>query len=145
MIALIQRVRSASVTVEAVTVATIDAGLLALIGVEKEDSVAQAQGLADKLLAYRVFADRQGRMNLDVRTVEGSILLVPQFTLLADTHKGLRPSFSRGADPASGRELFESLAEEIKLRWEKVATGIFGANMQVSLVNDGPVTFWLQV
>lgn len=145
MIALIQRVTRASVSIEGQTTATIKHGLLALIGVEKSDSPDLASELADKILHYRVFSDDAGKMNLDVQQASGQILLVPQFTLVADTRKGRRPGFSSGASPAQGRELFDCLVRAVSDSGVHTGTGTFGADMQVMLVNDGPVTFWLQV
>lgn len=145
MIALIQRVSEASVSIKSTRTAGIGKGLLALIGVEKTDSNDTAAQLADKILSYRVFPDETGRMNLDVKTSGGQILLVPQFTLVADTHKGRRPGFSSGASPELGRELFERLVVNVQSTGIEVGTGTFGADMQVGLINDGPVTFWLQV
>ena len=145
MIGLLQRVSSASVTVDDETIASIGQGLLVLVGVERDDAVAQTQRLAERLLSYRVFGDAEGRMNLDVTQIGGGVLLVPQFTLVADTRKGNRPSFSSAADPAHGRLLFDELIEQLKGRWKNVSAGQFGANMSVQLTNQGPVTFWLQV
>ena len=145
LIGLLQRVSSASVTVNNETIASIGQGLLVLVGIEREDAVAQTERLAERLLNYRVFEDSEGRMNLDVTQVGGGVLLVPQFTLVADTGKGNRPSFSSAADPEHGRTLFDELVEQLKSRWTDVAAGQFGANMAVQLVNQGPVTFWLQV
>jgi len=145
MIGLLQRVSSANVTVNDKTIASIDQGLLVLVGVERDDAVAQTQRLAERLLSYRVFEDSEGRMNLDVTQIGGGVLLVPQFTLVADTRKGNRPSFSAAADPAHGSSLFDELIEQLKGRWKDVAAGQFGANMAVQLTNQGPVTFWLQV
>ena len=145
LIGLLQRVSSASVTVNEKTIASIDQGLLVLVGIEREDTVAQTERLAERLLNYRVFEDSEGRMNLDVTQVGGGVLLVPQFTLVADTRKGNRPSFSSAADPAHGKALFDELIVQFKGRWKNVAAGQFGANMAVQLVNQGPVTFWLQV
>lgn len=116
-----------------------------LIGVEQKDTEAEADRLVKRLLGYRVFADPDGRMNLSVSDVRGGLLLVPQFTLAADTHKGTRPSFSSAADPDEGRRLFEYVVEQARCSHSPVAIGSFGADMQVSLTNDGPVTFWLQV
>ena len=144
MIALIQRVTEACVAVDGEAIATIGPGLLALIGVEKADTQAQAGRLAERLLAYRVFPDADGRMNLSVTAAAGSVLLVPQFTLAADTGRGNRPSFGRAAPPQVGQRLFEVLTAEVAQTLPGVQTGRFGANMQVTLVNDGPVTFWLQ-
>jgi D-tyrosyl-tRNA(Tyr) deacylase len=145
MIALIQRVSEASVSIDSTRIANISTGLLALIGVEKSDTPETAALLADKILTYRVFPDEAGKMNLDLKMSSGQILLVPQFTLVADTHKGRRPGFSSGASPALGRELFDKLVKDVSATGIKVGTGTFGADMQVALVNDGPVTFWLQV
>ena len=145
MIGLIQRVREASVTVDAEEVGAIGPGLLVLVGVARTDTPAAATRLADKLLRYRVFADSAGRMNLSVRDVGGSVLLVPQFTLVADTSAGLRPSFSSAAPPDVGAALFRALVEHVAASGVPHACGRFGANMQVTLTNDGPVTFWLDV
>ncbi|MDC8805156.1 D-aminoacyl-tRNA deacylase [Halomonas pacifica] len=144
MRALIQRVRHARVVVAGQEVGAIDQGLLALVGVEKGDDQARADKLLHKLLHYRVFSDEAGKMNRDLRQVEGGLLLVSQFTLAADTRKGLRPSFSSAAPPAEGEALFDHLVTRARAAWPKVATGEFGADMQVELVNDGPVTFLLQ-
>jgi len=146
MIGLLQRVTQASVTVGGEEVAAIDAGLLVLIGVEKGDGAAQAERLLERLLGYRVFPDDAGRMNRSLEDTGGQLLLVPQFTLPADTRKGTRPSFTPAAPPEEGERLFgELLARARTRRGDRVAAGIFGADMQVSLTNDGPVTFWLQV
>ncbi len=146
MIGLLQRVTSASVTVQDERIAEIAAGLLVLVGVEREDTPAKADRLLQRLLAYRVFSDDQGKMNLSLTETTGGLLLVPQFTLVADTRKGNRPGFSSGASPQLGQELFGYLNN---IALEKhigiVASGQFGADMQVALCNDGPVTFWLQV
>ena len=144
MIALIQRVTSASVRIAGEEVAVIGQGVLALIGVERGDGEAQALRLAERVVAYRIFADAQGRMNLSLKDIGGELLAVPQFTLAADTNSGRRPSFSSAAAPADGEALFIKFAEKAA-EAVHVATGRFGADMQVSLVNDGPVTFWLQV
>lgn len=144
MKALIQRVRRASVEVEGDIVGSIDHGLLALVGVEKRDDAASVEKLLHKLLHYRVFSDADGKMNQNLQQVNGGLLLVSQFTLAADTHKGLRPSFSSAAPPAQGEELFNLLVSQAQTAWPNVATGEFGANMQVALVNDGPVTFLLE-
>ncbi|MCA1772689.1 MAG: D-tyrosyl-tRNA(Tyr) deacylase [Halomonas sp.] len=144
MKALIQRVTRASVDVEGDTVGAIDHGLLALVGVEKGDSHADADKLLHKLLNYRVFSDAEGKMNLNVQQVAGGLLLVSQFTLAADTRKGLRPSFSSAAPPEDSEQLFDYLVIQAQAAWQNVATGEFGGNMQVSLVNDGPVTFLLE-
>ncbi|ALM51005.1 D-aminoacyl-tRNA deacylase [Halomonas huangheensis] len=144
MKALIQRVRRASVDVDERSVGAIDNGLLALVGVEKGDDEAAAQRLLHKLLHYRVFSDDDGKMNLNLQQAGGGLLLVSQFTLAADTHKGLRPSFSSAAPPADGERLFHYLLDQAQQQWSNVASGEFGANMQVSLINDGPVTFLLE-
>jgi D-aminoacyl-tRNA deacylase len=145
LIALIQRVAGASVAVGGETVGEIGAGMLVLLGVERGDSDAEAARLAERVLGYRIFADTAGKMNLSVKDVQGGLLVVPQFTLVADTNSGTRPSFSSGASPAEGEKLYQVFVSEVKKRHAQVATGRFGAYMQVSLVNDGPVTFWLQV
>lgn len=145
MIGLIQRVSEASVAVEERTIAQIGRGLLVLVGVEKQDDETTAQRLLDRLLGYRVFPDADGKMNLSLTDIGGDLLLVPQFTLAADTRKGTRPSFSSAASPELGAALFEYFVSAARARHPKVETGRFGADMKVSLVNDGPVTFWLQV
>jgi D-aminoacyl-tRNA deacylase len=144
MIALIQRVTSASVRVEGRTIGAIDAGLLALIGVVQGDDGARADRLLQRLLDYRAFADAAGRMNLSLRQVTGGLLLVPQFTLAADTDRGNRASFTRAAAPAEAAALFEYLLGQARQAHAPVAAGQFGAHMQVSLINDGPVTYWLE-
>lgn len=144
MIALIQRVRRAHVEVDDETVGAIDAGLLALVAVQPGDGEAQVQRMLERLLAYRVFADANDRMNRSLTDVVGGLLLVSQFTLAADTNKGLRPSFTSAASPEQGLLWFNRLVELARARHLVVATGRYGANMQVHLVNDGPVTFWLQ-
>ncbi|WP_018607743.1 D-aminoacyl-tRNA deacylase [Uliginosibacterium gangwonense] len=144
MIALIQRVRSASVEVDGQIVGKIGSGLLALIGVQKEDDAAKADRLLKKLLNYRVFADDEQRMNRSLRDTSGGLLLVSQFTLAADTHKGARPSFSSAATPDDARTLFDYLLARAQGCHPVVETGRFGTDMQVSLINDGPVTFWLE-
>jgi D-tyrosyl-tRNA(Tyr) deacylase len=141
LIALIQRVAEASVTVGDETVGAIGPGILALVGVERDDGQAQAERLARKVLAYRIFPDSAGKMNLSLEETGGALLAVPQFTLVADTNSGTRPSFSSGASPQDGARLFDKFVEFSKAG----ARGRFGAHMRVSLVNDGPVTFWLQV
>lgn len=145
MIALIQRVREASVRVEGVSVGEIHTGILAFIAVEKGDTEAEAEKLADRLLNYRIFPDATDRMNLSLKDVEGGLLLVSQFTLAADTRKGLRPSFAPAATPSEGLRLFSFLCELAKRQYLHVSTGQFGADMQVSLINDGPVTFQLRI
>ncbi|ASJ76479.1 D-aminoacyl-tRNA deacylase [Granulosicoccus antarcticus] len=144
MIALIQRVTEASVTIEGQISAYIGAGMLTLIGIEKSDTHKNVAELAERILSYRLFSDEQGKMNLDVRASGGGVLLVPQFTLVADTHKGRRPGFSSAAPPAQACELFSALVSVVSTESLPVGQGTFGADMKVSLVNDGPVTFWLQ-
>ena len=144
MIGLLQRVRRAAVEVAGETVASIGPGLLVLVGVQPGDGEAQAERLLERLLGYRVFSDAHGRMNLSLRDTGGGLLLVPQFTLAADTAKGSRPSFTTAAEPAQAKILFWSLVARARKEWPETGSGIFGADMQVSLVNDGPVTFWLQ-
>ena len=144
MIALLQRVASASVSVNGERVAEIGHGLLALIGVEKQDNAAKAARLVERILGYRIFADAEGKMNLNVCDVDGGVLLVPQFTLAADTNKGMRPSFSRAADAETGRAMFDTVVDIMQRNTGRVQQGRFGADMSVQLVNDGPVTFWLQ-
>lgn len=145
MIALLQRVSDASVVVADETIARIGKGILVLLAVEREDSEAEAERMAHRLLHFRLFADVTGRMNLDVREAEGSLLLVPQFTLAADTSRGHRPSFGRAAEPERGRALFERLLGVLDASDVPVGRGQFGAEMQVALTNDGPVTFWLRL
>lgn len=145
MIGLLQRTKWAKVSVEGAPVAAIGPGLLVLIGVERGDSAAGAERLAERLLAYRVFADAAGRMNRSVMDVTGELLLVPQFTLAADTSHGNRPGFEPAAPPDEGRALFEHLVNAARSRWHRVQTGQFGAEMEVELVNSGPVTFSLRV
>ena len=143
MKALIQRVKRASVEVKGEIVGSIDHGLLALVGVEKHDDAASVGKMLHKLLHYRVFSDADGKMNQNLQQVNGGLLLVSQFTLAADTCKGLRPSFSSAAPPAQGEALFNLLVAQAGTAWPRVATGEFGADMQVALINDGPVTFLL--
>jgi D-aminoacyl-tRNA deacylase len=145
MIALIQRVSQARVRVAGDVVGEIGVGLLALVCAERDDSEREPEALLSKLLAYRVFPDAVGRMNLSVRDVAGGLLLVSQFTLAADTNSGTRPSFTPAAAPELGRRLFDLFVERARASHPQVATGEFGAMMQVELINDGPVTFWLQV
>ena len=144
MIALIQRVTQGRVTVDGASVGAIGAGLVALVCAERDDSEAQADALVSKVLGYRVFEDDHGKMNLSVRDVDGGLLAVPQFTLAADTRSGARPSFSPAAPPERGERLFHRFVEHARARHGRVEAGRFGASMQVQLVNDGPVTFWLQ-
>ena len=145
MIGLLQRVSDARVEVDSRIIARIDNGLLVLIGIEKTDTEKTADRLLERLLGYRVFPDDEGRMNRSLADIGGGLLLVPQFTLAADTRKGTRPSFSSAAQPELGTRLFEYLLAEAQSRHPITAAGRFGAAMQVSLTNDGPVTFWLQV
>lgn len=145
MIGLLQRVTQAKVDVAGETVGKIDQGLLVLIGVEKGDTEKQADRLLERLLGYRVFADDEDKMNLSVSDINGGLLLVSQFTLPADTQKGMRPSFSSAAAPEDGKRLYNYLVEKSHSKHNKVETGIFAADMQITLTNDGPVTFWLQV
>jgi D-tyrosyl-tRNA(Tyr) deacylase len=145
MIGLLQRVTSAEVTVKERSIAKIRRGLLVLVGVEKDDTENEARRLAERLAGYRVFPDGDGKMNLSLADIGGEILLVPQFTLAADTNSGMRPSFHRAAEPGLGRRLFDYLCGHVEQRQLMVRRGEFGADMQVSLVNDGPVTFWLRV
>jgi D-tyrosyl-tRNA(Tyr) deacylase len=140
LITLLQRVTQASVSVDGKVIASIGRGILALVGVERGDSEAEADRLAEKIMAFRIFPDDAGKMNRSLRDVGGELLAVPQFTLVADTNAGTRPSFSSGASPADGERMFNYFANKTR-----AAAGRFGADMQVSLVNDGPVTFWLQV
>ncbi|MEE3633430.1 D-aminoacyl-tRNA deacylase [Pseudomonas defluvii] len=142
---LLQRVRSARVEVGAEIVGAVDQGLLVLVAVEPGDTRAHADKLLHKLLNYRVFSDEQGKMNLSLKDIQGGLLLVSQFTLAADTQSGLRPSFSSAAPPALGAELFEYLLGQARALHGTVESGRFGADMQVHLVNDGPVTFMLQI
>ena len=144
MLALIQRVRSAHVDVDNETVGRIGPGLLALIAVQPGDGEPQTQRMLERLLGYRVFADAEGRMNRSLAETGGGLLLVPQFTLAADTSKGMRPSFTSAAAPEVGRQWFERLVELAKKTHARVEIGRFGAHMIVSLANDGPVTFWLE-
>ena len=145
MIALIQRVSEAKVVVNNKNIGEIQQGLLAFIGIEKNDSEAEVTRLLDKVLSYRVFADDDDKMNLSVQDIGGGVLLVPQFTLAADTQKGCRPSFSSAAAPESGEMLFNEFIKQAKNKYQHIETGQFGADMKISLLNDGPVTFWLQV
>lgn len=145
MLALLQRVTEAEVSIDQQVVSRIGGGLLAFIGVEKSDSRSEADRMLERLLGYRLFSDSQGRMNRSVTDIQGGLLLVPQFTLAADTRSGMRPSLSPAAAPDAGHALFEYLRDAARGRYANVASGEFGAHMQVSLTNDGPVTFMLQV
>ena len=144
MIAFLQRVTHAAVETDGQTIGRIDRGLMVLIGVHRADEPKDIARLAERILGYRVFPDAEGRMNLSVRDADCGLLLVPQFTLAADTKKGTRPSFSRAAAPDKASDYFERLVDRCREQLAVVETGRFGADMQVSLVNDGPVSFWLQ-
>lgn len=145
MIGLLQRVRTARVVTDDKVVAQIRRGLLVFVGVERDDDEAKAERLLDRVLGYRVFADSADRMNMSLRDVNGALLLVPNFTLAADTTKGMRASFTSAAEPEEGKRLFTHLVEYAGRCHRPVRSGIFGSRMQVSLTNDGPVTFWLQI
>jgi D-tyrosyl-tRNA(Tyr) deacylase len=145
MIALIQRVKSAQVDVDGQTIGKINQGLLVLLGVAKDDDKVKADRLVQRMTNYRIFSDEDGRMNLSLKQIQGELLVVSQFTLVADTKKGTRPGFSRGASPELGKELYEYFVEQCKQADITTQTGLFGADMQVSLLNDGPVTFSLEV
>lgn len=144
MKALLQRVSEACVRVDGHTVGAIDTGLLVFVAVERGDSETQADRLVERLLGYRIFCDEAGKMNRSLRETGGGLLLVSQFTLAADTQKGMRPSFTPAAEPAQGRRLYEYVLARAREQHPKVAAGQFGADMQVALVNDGPVTIWLE-
>jgi D-tyrosyl-tRNA(Tyr) deacylase len=144
VIALLQRVSSARVQIDGQVVAEIGAGLLAFIGVTPADTDENAEKLVSRMLKYRIFADEAGKMNLSLRQIDGGLLLVPQFTLAADTHHGLRPGFSTAAAPEQGERLFNVALRAARALHTKIAAGRFGADMQVALTNDGPVTFWLE-
>ena len=144
MIGLIQRVNRASVEVDNQEIASINQGILLLLGVEKEDQLSQADRLLQRVITYRIFEDTTGRMNKSLLDISGELLIVPQFTLPADTKKGTRPSFAPAAPPALGEPLFDYFVEQSKIKLGKIQAGQFGADMQVSLINNGPVTFWLQ-
>lgn len=143
MIALLQRVISASVEVDKQTVAEIDTGILAFIGIEKGDEDSHGVRLLQRLLGYRIFPDDAGKMNLGLQDIQGGLLLVPQFTLAADTRKGMRPGFSSAASPEAGRERFDTFCQLAMDTYPTVKKGVFAADMKVELINDGPVTFWL--
>ena len=145
MISIIQRVTSATVTVADKDIGMIQQGILALVAIEPRDTEKEAQRLLERILSYRIFADAGGKMNLSLRDIRGGLLLVPQFTLAADTQKGDRPSFTSAASPAQGLRLFDYFAQQARENYHTVAFGQFGADMQVSLVNDGPVTFTLKI
>ena len=145
MIGLLQRVQRAHVDVHSERIAEIGRGLLVFVGVQQGDCEAEAERLLQRLLGYRVFPDTAGKMNLSIGQAGGALLLVPQFTLAADTRSGMRPGFSTAADPAEGQRLYGYLLQQAQQQSLVVAGGRFGADMQVSLINDGPVTFWLEV
>ena len=145
MFGLLQRVKRAAVDVNGECVGKIDQGVLLFLGIEKTDTETTADKLIEKMLAYRMFADEQNKMNCNVQQISGGILVVSQFTLAADTNKGLRPSFSSAAPPAQAEALYNYFVEQLRLKHSPIATGIFAADMQVSLVNDGPVTFMLKM
>ena len=145
MIGLLQRVAEAKVEVDGASVGKIGPGMMVLVCAERGDSEAEADRLLERLLGYRVFGDADGKMNLSLRDVRGGLLLVPQFTLAADTHKGMRPSFTPAASPVDGERLFDYFVSRARASYPAVETGRFGAHMQVSLTNDGPVTIWLRV
>ena len=145
MKALIQRVKSASVDIDNKRNGEIGRGTLLLLGVEKDDTEAKADKLLKKILGYRIFADEDGKMNKNLQQVDGGLLIVSQFTLVAETSKGLRPGFSSGASPEKGEQLYDYFVAQAKALHKSTETGVFGADMQVSLINDGPVTFWLEV
>lgn len=144
MIGLLQRVRLARVLIDDRVVAAIDHGLLVLVGIEQGDEESQAERLLERILGYRLFPDDAGKMNLSVQDIDGGVLLVPNFTLAADTRKGMRPSFTPAAMPAEGERLFQYLTVRARQRYHRLQSGIFGAHMELSLTNDGPVTFWLR-
>ena len=145
MIALIQRVATASVQVDQRVIAQIERGILALVAIQPQDDINRSKRLLQRILNYRIFPDASDKMNVSLREIDGQLLLVPQFTLAADTRRGNRPSFSNSANPQLSRQLFEQLFVHAQQEYSKVKRGEFGANMQVSLTNDGPVTFWLEV
>ena len=144
MICVIQRVKHSQLHIDGALHANISQGLLALVGLEKGDDERSLGKMLDKLLAYRVFADAEGKMNLSLRDIAGDLLLVSQFTLAADTQKGLRPGFSSALPPAEAKPLFENMVQEAVARHPNTQSGVFGADMQISLLNDGPVTFILR-
>jgi len=145
MIALLQRISSAKVEIDNKIVAKAEAGALVFLAVHKKDTERCAEQMQERILAYRMFADEQNKMNKSIREVEGDILVVPQFTLAANTKKGLRPNFSSAAAPDQGKLLFDYFLDKLNVEYARVSSGKFAADMQVHLVNDGPVTFWLEV
>ena len=144
MIALIQRVTTAQIEIHHKTVASIEHGILALVAIQAEDTARQIERMADRVMNYRIFPDNAGKMNLSLMDVKGGVLFVPQFTLIADTKRGNRPSFGKNVSLEAGQQLFKQLIDYSKTQYNNVQHGVFGADMQVSLVNDGPVTFWLE-
>lgn len=145
MIALLQRITSARVEVDDIVIANAEAGMLVFLAVQKHDTEHSAEQMQKRILAYRMFADEQDKMNKNVQEVQGDVLVVPQFTLAANTSKGLRPNFSSAATPDHGKSLFDYFLDKLKAEYDRVSSGKFAADMQVHLVNDGPVTFWLEV
>ena len=145
MIGLLQRSRDASVSISGQTVASIRSGLVVLVGFRRGDEPGRIDRFVERILNYRVFPDESGRMNRSLRDVDGELLAVPQFTLAADTDSGNRPSFTPAASPNAGRDLFEQFQSRMAAAWPAAQFGVFGADMQVALINDGPVTFWLEV
>ena len=145
MIALLQRVLQASVSINKEVVAEIDQGVLVFVAIQKHDDENTATRMCERVINYRMFTDGCGKMNKSVVEINGEVLLVPQFTLAADTNKGMRPNFSRAAAPEQGEVLFDCYLNKLKLKYARVNAGKYGADMQVHLINDGPVTFWLQV
>lgn len=141
---LIQRVKSASVIVDDKTVAHIDTGILLLLGIEKDDDILKAEKMARKVFNYRIFSDADEKMNRSLTDINGELLVVSQFTLVADTAKGNRPGFSKGAAPAHGKYIYQSFIDHVGSQYRECQTGVFGADMAVSLINDGPVTFWIE-
>ena len=144
MIGLIQRVLEAKVVIDGATVGEIQTGILLLLGVEREDTEAQAKRLLERVLNYRIFEDNEGRMNRSLLDVQGGLLVVPQFTLPADTQRGNRPSFTPAAPPEQGKQLFDYFCQQIQAQGHELQSGVFGADMKVHLINNGPVTFWLK-
>ncbi|RUS69085.1 hypothetical protein EGW08_023158 [Elysia chlorotica] len=145
MLSIIQRVKHANITVDGVSVADIQTGILALVCVETDDTDTQLNKMADKILKYRIFEDGEGKMNLSVNYIQGGIIIAPQFTLAANTNKGNRPSFSNGCPPEIATKKFDRFKEIFKTKYDNIQYGIFGADMQISLLNDGPVTFSFKV
>lgn len=144
MIAVIQLVTHANIEIETKEIASIKRGILALVGIEKDDTEREAEKLSEKILNYRIFPDPDGKMNNSLKDIQGDLLLVPQFTLVAQTNKGTRPGFSTGMPPTEGKKLFEYLVDHTQKKYKQVESGQFGAHMQIFLCNDGPVTFILQ-